>query len=294
MRRLEFQISEVFTNIRRNGILSLAAVLTVLASLAILSLFFLMQRNLQGLLEEQTRKAQISAFLKPGLSEAEQQALREQITAIAGVAQVEYVSPQAALARTIESMDLSAAERKLLGPENRLPAKFAVHPADPAGIESVAEQLQKLAGVQDVRYGEKVVAPLNELQRRFRQWGWGALVVLSLATCGIISNAIRLTIYARRREIRIMQLVGATDGFIRMPFLLEGLVHGIVGGLLALLTTSVLYAQVREASAVIIPWLKLISLEELMPSFGIGLVALGMLFGFGSSLVSIRQFLREA
>ena len=294
MQRLEFQLSELLTNLRRNGILTLAAVMTVVSSLSILALCYLLHCNLSQILDDQTRKAQISAFLAKDLKDADQNQLREQIAAIAGVESVEFVSSQAALERMERVMELGPDERALLGGESRLPAKFAIRPADPAAIGGIAEQLEQLPGVQEVRYQQNIVAPLNELRVRARQFGWIALLMLGLATCGIISNAIRLTLYARRREIRIMQLVGATDGFVRAPFVLEGVFHGLVGGLLALGVTAALYDQVREVNEKINPWLKTVTLGELMPAFGVGLVLLGVAFGMGSSLISIRRFLREA
>lgn len=292
LRTLEFQLGELFTNLRRNGILTVAAVMTVMSSLAILGVFYLIGRNFDELLADQARKAQISAFLSPDLSEAKLAELRQQIASLDGVERVDYVSPQAALERMKSTLELKPEELELLGEESRLPAKFAIQPADPAVIEPLAAQLEGLPGVEEVRYGQKVVAPLNELKGKFERFGWAAFLVLSLATCGIIDNAIRLTIYARRREIRIMQLVGATDGFIRAPFLLEGMVHGVVGGLLALAVTTLGYNQLREASAVF-QWLKLVSLQDLMPGYALGLVVLGLGFGLGSSQLSIRRFLRD-
>lgn len=294
MRTLEFQLGELFTNLRRNGVLTVAALVTVMASLATASLFYLLHRNLESLLDEEARKAQISAFLVSDLEPAGLNKLRGEIEAIPGVASVEYVSSQAALERMVKELDLKPDERALLGGRSRLPAKFSVQPAQPEAIEQVAEQLKTLTGVEEVRFGKKVVAPLNELKRRVRQFGWLALLALGVATGGIISNAIRLTIYARRREIRIMQLVGATDGFVRTPFLLEGLFHGIVGGLLALVVTTVLYDQLRELNQAINPWLKLVSLQDLMPGFGLGLVVMGIVLALGSTVLSIGRFLREA
>ncbi len=294
MRTLEFQLGELFTNLRRNGVLTVAALVTVMASLATASLFYLLHRNLESLLDEEARKAQISAFLVSDLEPAGLNKLRGEIEAIPGVASVEYVSSQAALERMVKELDLKPDERALLGGRSRLPAKFSVQPTQPEAIEQVAEQLKTLTGVEEVRFGKKVVAPLNELKRRVRQFGWLALLALGVATGGIISNAIRLTIYARRREIRIMQLVGATDGFVRTPFLLEGLFHGIVGGLLALVVTTVLYDQLRELNQAINPWLKLVSLQDLMPGFGLGLVGMGIVLALGSTVLSIGRFLREA
>lgn len=292
MRTIEFQIGELFVNLRRNGFLTFAASMTVMVSLSLFGVFVLLDLNVQNLLGEQARMAQISAFLKRGLSEPELAAIRAKIEKIPGVASVEYVSSQAGFERLRKSLSLEGLEE--FEGQSRLPAKFSVRPKAPEMIDGVAKQLRGIEGVEDLQYGAAIVATLNDLVRQARRVGAVGLVLFGLATCAVILNAIRLTIYARRREIRIMQLVGATDGFIRTPFLLEGLFHGVVGALLAAGGTSLLYGLVRDFNETVNPWLKLVSFSELMPGFALGLVLLGMLVGGGSSLLAMHRFLREA
>jgi len=292
LRTLEFQLGELFCNLRRNGLLTLAATMTVMFSLALFGVFMLVNLNVQEVLGQQARLAQISAFLKHDLSDEELASIRKQIEAIPGVAAVEYVSSQAGFERLRKTLNLDMLNQ--FEGESRLPAKFAVRPVDPEQIDQVAKQLRGIKGVEDLQYGAPIVAKLNELVRQARRIGWIALGLFGLATCAVISNAIRLTIYARRREIRIMQLVGATDGFVRAPFLLEGLFHGVVGAALAVGVSALLYDLFRNFSQVVNPWLKLVGFESLMPGFALGLMGLGMLIGAGSSLLSMHRFLREA
>jgi cell division transport system permease protein len=265
--------------------------MTVATSLVVLALFYLINLNFQSLLAQEARKAQISAYLDRGLSEAQLARVRKEIEALPEVGKCEYVSSEAAWERTKKSLDSEFLD--LLQGASRLPAKFSVRPAEPEATERLAGQLAGIKGVEDVRYGAEIVGRLNRLVWQVRRVGWGLLALLAFATCAIISNAIRLTIYARRREIRIMQLVGATNGFVRAPFVLEGLVHGVTGALLAVAVSFLLYGQFREAAATVTPFLRLVGFEELMPQLALGLLGVGVLFGVGGSLLSMRRFLRE-
>lgn len=290
MRTLEFILGELWVNLRRNGLLTVAAVVTMTCSLATVGLVWLTDRNVQRLLADQAAQAMIAVHLKKGLSDEQMAAVREAIDGLPGIASAEYVSPEAGWERYKKEIGLDS---ELLEGESRLPPKFNVEPADPELTATLAQQLSSVPGVDDVRYGGEVVDKLNALVRLVRQTAAVALAMLTLATFAVISNAIRLTIYARRREIRIMQLVGAGDGFVRMPFLLEGLTHGIMGGCLAYFVVDSLYARLRGVVAHSASFVRLLDLGELRPGFPIGLLALGALFGAVSSLISIRQFLKE-
>ena len=294
LQRTEFLLGELVTNLRRNGLLTLAAVITVMCSLVVFGLFNLANANLQNVLLEESRKAQISAFLAKDLKEDARAKLEQQIRALPEARDVAYVSSKEAFERLKHDIDSPVLDTLGDESEGRLPAKFSVTPRDTKDIDALAKQLKALPGVTDVNYGGQVVRLLNDLLKQVRVAGYIALILLALATCAIISNAIRLTIYARRREIRIMQLVGATDWFIRVPFMLEGLFHGLVGGLLAVLVTFALYRHMAHVAESLLPFLKLVKPESLRLAYTLGLSSLGSVIGIGSSLVSMRQFLKEA
>ncbi len=290
LRMLEFQLAELWVNLRRNGLLTIAAMATVTCALSVTGLVYLTDRNFRRLLADQAAQTMIAAHLKKGLDEPQTAEVRAQIEALEGVASLEYVSPEAGWERYKKQIGLDS---ELLEGESRLPAKFNVEPVDPEQTSRLAEQLKRVPGVDDVRYGGDVVEKLNSLIRLVRRTATVALGLLALATFTIISNAIRLTIYARRREIRIMQLVGAQDGFIRLPFVLEGLVDGTVGAGLACVAVSLLYSELRDVVSHSASFVRLLDLAELMPQFAIGLVLLGTVAGATSSLMAVRRFLRE-
>lgn len=294
LQRTEFLLGELLTNLRRNGLLTLAAVITVMCSLVVFGLFNLANTNLQNILLEEARKAQISAFLVKDLKSDDREKLEKAIRELPEVRDVAYVSSKEAFERLRKDMDSPVLDSLGDEADGRLPAKFSVTPRDSGTIDALAKQLKSMAGVSDVSYGGQVVRLLNDLLKQVRLAGYLAMFLLALATCAIISNAIRLTIYARRREIRIMQLVGATDWFVRVPFMLEGLFHGVVGGLLAVIVTFALYRHMAHAAESLLPFLKLVKPEALRASYTLGLSALGALIGIGSSLISMRQFLKEA
>ncbi|HAZ62371.1 MAG TPA: hypothetical protein DCZ72_01995 [Armatimonadetes bacterium] len=293
MQRIEFQLGELLTNLRRNGLLTIAALITVVSAMVVLGLFRLANANIQNLLFEEAKKAQISAFLQDDIATADIDTLRATIAALPDVRDVQYVSPREAfesLAADLDSDMLTALGEE---GETKLPAKFNVTPVDPAVIDRVADSVRPLAGIAEVRYAGNVTRILNTLLKQVRLVGYIALALLVLATCAIIGNAIRLTIYARRREIRIMQLVGATDGFVRIPFLMEGLFHGVLGGALAAVVTFVLYQHMAESIVGFIPFLKLIPADSLRVPYAWSLVGTGAAIGLVSAFWSMTAFLRE-
>jgi cell division transport system permease protein len=294
MARIEFLLGELFTNLRRNGLLTVAAVITTMWCLVVFGVFNLVNLNLQRVLRELTSQAQISVYLPADIQDAERQRFEQAIRAVPGVLDCKFVSGAERFEQLKKNLDSTVLSALDLEAAKYFPPKFSVIPTDSGHIEAVAKALERIAGKDNVAYAAKVVEGLNNLLRQAQWIGWVALVLFALATCAIISNAIRLTIYARRREIRIMQLVGATDWFIRVPFVLEGLVHGVCGGVLAVLVTSSLYGYLARASATLVPFLKLEQPRSLLGPYSLLLIALGALIGMGSSALSLRRFMREA
>jgi cell division transport system permease protein len=292
--RIEFQLAELITNLRRNGLLTLAAVITVMCAMVVFGLFNLANLNLQQVLHEEANKAQISAFLDKSLTEPDRAKVEQAIKALPNVAECTYVSSEEGFARLKKDLDSNVLNALDQEGQHRLPAKYTVTPRDPKVIAQVADGLRAIKGVTEVAYGKEVVGVLNSLLVQAKHVGAIALFLLALATYAIISNAIRLTIYARRREIRIMQLVGATDGFIRVPFLLEGLFHGLVGGALAVVVTFTLYGHLASSMGQLLPFLKVVQPHALVVSYTFTLIGTGAAIGVISSVMAMRQFLAQA
>jgi cell division transport system permease protein len=274
----------------RAPLLSTLSISTIAFSLFTVGLFGLVAVNLQHALTALENRVEIVAYLLRGTPIEAAMIAAEDVTAFPEVARVIYVPADTALARAqAEMSEFREAFRDLQ--VNPLPASLevALHPGqrDPETVAAVAERLRGIGVVEDVRFGEEWVAGLARLRRIAGLVGG----VIGLAFAGvalvIIATTIRMALLQRSREIAILRLVGATDGFIRAPYLLEGALKGFLGGVLALLFTWAAFALVRGGApdVVVAP----IFLPAAVIAAGI---AAGTLLGLLASLVSVGRHLR--
>ena len=175
---------------------------------------------------------------------------------------------------------------------NPLPDSFEVPVDDPNFLEPVAQKIAQLANVATVDYGREEAYKLMKLNHVIRLVGFVILVMLFASTLLIISNTIRLTVFARRKEIDIMQLVGAADWFIRWPFILEGVTQGMIGSALAATLIDISYRIVVPQLHKSISFLPIMAPAQIMPFLNIGLVFLGCAVGALGSLISINRHLK--
>jgi cell division transport system permease protein len=291
---LLFLFQEGFLNIRRNGLMSLATLGTVAVSLTVLGAMVWAGFRLTEYIQYQPQKFnQMDVFLNTETPRAQAEALQQKIQKLPGVQAVRLVTKEEAWAQ------FQAKEPSLVAAleENPLPDKLEVVAAQASEVGSLARQLRDTAQypqVAKVLDASAEVRTLLGLIRVIRIVGGCAAIGLFIATLFLVQNTIRLTVFARRREIRIMQLVGAAPGFIRFPMLLEGLFHGVVGSLIAagvvLLCgreVSRFVANLRSPLFADIP--TLVGPREVTLS----LVAVGAFIGLIGSMLSMRRFLRQ-
>ena len=281
---MRLALRETAIGFRRAPVLSVLSITTIAFSLFAFGLFSLVALNIRKTLSDVESRVEIRAFLADGTSVEVVSAAMGDIGAFPEVSRVEYVSPDSALARARAELG----EFKDVFESAFLPASIDVRMReghrDPATVKQIVARIKSLEFVDDVRYGEDWVDKLY----RIRNVATAAGAILGIAFAAvaviIIGATIRMAVMARAREISIMRLVGATDGFIRRPFLIEGFVKGVLGGALALALTWF-------ASVVISR--NFIETEF----FSRGLAALGLLGGaligvLGSSL-SVGRHLRK-
>ncbi|MCS6777706.1 MAG: permease-like cell division protein FtsX [Chloroherpetonaceae bacterium] len=290
---LGFLLHEAWLNIRRNGLMSLATLGTVTVALTVLGASLWTIFRLSEYAQFQPRRFdRIDLFLLPDVSRERAETLRDQIAHLPGVARVRLIPREQAWA------DLQASEPLLTEAleENPLPDKLEVEVRDIAQIQAIAHNFRDQTAYPDVERvvdaGEAVRVMLG-LARVVKVVGGSASAGLFIATLFLVYNTIRLTVFARRREIRTMQLVGATPGFIRLPLLLEGLFHGVVGALLA---SGILLLCAREVSRFVASLRSPLigDVPSLLSPWHVPavLVALGALIGLVGSYLAIRRFLR--
>jgi cell division transport system permease protein len=176
--------------------------------------------------------------------------------------------------------------------ENPLPDKFRVRVRTPEDVAAVAKSIQKLPGVQTVTYGADVVQQLLQIAAVGRKIGMIVIAVFLLVAGIIISNTIRLTVFARRREISIMQLVGATNMYIRLPFICEGMLDGVLGAFLALALLVAGRIWLLPKVVVALPFANLQAVPLDTTIFALELVAVGAAVGVIASWISVGRYLR--
>ena len=277
-------IREALIAFRRAPVLSALSITTIAFSLFAFGLFALVALNIRAALQDIEERVEIRAFLADGAQPEAVGAAMGDIAAFPEVASVNFVSKDQALERARQELgefqDVFEAEFLPASIDVRLEPGFR----DPETVEGVAQRLESYRFIDDIRYGEEWVEKLHRIRTIAAVTG----TVLGLAFAGvaviIIGATIRMAVLARGREISIMRLVGATDGFIRRPFLIEGFVKGILGGALALLLTWIASTLISRS------FVETTFFDtELML---IGLVG-GAIIGLLGSAVSVGRHLRE-
>ncbi|MBK8011293.1 MAG: ABC transporter permease [Deltaproteobacteria bacterium] len=297
--RTLFFLRLAFSALGRSFGVTALAVVTIAVSLTVLATFSVVVRHLGRLTEGLGRQVEISVYLARGQPEERIRALSTDIAAWPEVARTRVLSSEAALAEFRVSLGPDAALLEGL-PEDLLPPsiEFALKPGDWAvsAVQSIAARLNGRPEVDDVRFGQEDIERLAALFSFTRLVAIVLGAALCFATILIVSNTIRLTVYARRDEIEILTLVGATGWFVRVPFFIEGAVQGVIGGALS----GVVLVAFGEAFTLAIErglgylysgyspvTLDFVPLEYL----GL-LVLVGGLLGVVGSLLAVGKFLR--
>ncbi|MFL5563547.1 MAG: cell division protein FtsX [Gemmatimonadaceae bacterium] len=277
-------IREALTASRRAPLLSALGVITIAFSLFAFGLFGLVAVNIRKALDKVEERVEVRAFVSDSTDIESVAAAMRDLGADSSVLRVDYVSKEQALERARKEMG----EFADVFEAGVLPASIEVHlrpgMRSPAMVRSVADRIKSYQFVDDVRYGEEWVEKLYRLRNIATVAGIALGVAFAAVAVIIIGATIRMAVLARAKEISIMRLVGATDMFVRLPFLVEGLVKGVLGGLLALLFVWVANRVVNEY------FMETIFFDRQMIFLG---VVGGAMMGVIGSLVSVGRHLRR-
>jgi cell division transport system permease protein len=286
LRTFNYFFREAFISLVRNRWMSLASIGAVASALIILGSFLLLSVNFNHILKDVESQVEITAYLEDTVDSSGITRLNAEISSVSGVKEIKFVSKEAAL----EEFKQQVGKDLLEGIDNPLPNSFRIKVDNPQDVARVAGEIQHLQGVEEVKYGKGVVEKLFNIIYWVRLLGLVIMAIFAAVSIFIISNTIRLTVFARRREINIMKYIGATDWFVRWPFLIEGMVLGFIGAAIALGILAGGYNYLYNIVRLNIPMISLIPMEEFY-NYALGFLAIGMFIGaFGSSF-SIRRFL---
>lgn len=287
---LAYTIKESFSGFRRNRSSTLITIFTVGIALLLLGVFAGITMNFSSVVNSIRERVEIEVFLKHGLSEKQHEQTAIVMRNIPGVLEVTYISKEEAL--RIFQKEVGEDFSDLLE-DNPLPASFRVrlsegyNNSDSARV--IVSTAEKIKTVESVVYRKQFLELIDKRARAFRLATLFVGIILALSAVILVANTIRLTIYAKRELIRTMKLVGATPTFIRLPFVIEGMWHGLIGGILASILIGVAFGFFIQPLS-----------EDLLVHISIGLpfflflILGGLLLGLLGSIVSVRRFLREA
>lgn len=292
VRTIEYYIREVFISLRRNNWMSVASIGTVAVSLFIFGMFLMMVMNMNKLAENMESQVQINVYLLDKVDRQQARDIEKDLKEIEGVESVGFVTKDEAMERFKDRLGDQKTLLDALDETNPLPDSFEVTVTNPDLVKTAAEKMEKLDGVECAKYGQDVMEHLFEITRLLRIFGFTLMLVLAFATLFIISNTIRLTVFARRKEIAIMKYVGATDWFIRWPFVMEGMVLGLFGSIIAAMVLRAAYTAMAEKVYDTLAFFPLIPEQPFLTYITIVVVISGMVVGAIGSAVSIKKFLK--
>ena len=294
MKWLWYLFCEGWVNLRMNRTTTVVAILTTAFTLACVGIFLLLYVNLRNAADWLQEDIKVIVYLDDQISTDDAQALEEKLMADRMVAAIRHISKEEALGEFRSEFPSDSYLLEGLG-ENPLPASFVVTPApnyrSPDAVQRWAERVLTMAGVVKVDYNQEWIDALAELTRYIELTAIGVGVILSAAAITIIGNTIRLALFARRDEVEILRLIGATRSFIRIPYFLEGAILGACGSALALGMLKLGFELFRRQIAVAG---RFQGMEEMVAFFPLSIslmfVAVGMGLGVAGSMVSMRRF----
>lgn len=288
----EYFFMEAIKSIRRNGLMSIASISTVAVALLVLSMFLVMVLNVNHMTETIESQVQISVYMEDTATQEQLEATNKKIAALQGVTKVTFINKKQALDEFRKRLGEQQTLLESLGETNPLPNSFDVHVDKPENLKLVAAHINTLDLVESTRFGQETIEPLFKFTYIVRVAGVVLIVFLTFATLFIIANTIRLTVFARRKEVSIMKYVGATDSFIRWPFVIEGMLLGLFGAILSCILVNIVYSISVTQIHASLAFLPILPKQPLMTIITCVTVVLGMVIGAAGSCISLKKFLR--
>lgn len=288
----EYFIKEVYTSFKRNIWMTLASIFTVVLSLFILGFFSIVILNLNKMADTLESQVQISVYLKDDLSQEEIDETKETLSKIEGLQDIKFTTREEAMENFKERLGDQQFLLYALDDTNPLPDSFSLTVTSPQQVKTIADTVVALDSVESASYSQDIINHLFNLTHLIRLIGVALIILLTGAAIFIISNTIRLTVFARRKEIAIMKYVGATDWFIRWPFLLEGICLGFIGGGLATIFLYIVYNQVTQEIYEAMAFFPLIPQHPFINYISLAILVAGIIIGALGSTISLKRFLK--
>jgi len=270
--------------------MNLATVTTVALSLFILGMFLLFLRNLNIFLDDLRNQYQITLFLETSISPDQRKSIIEELKGNPFVVDVTLITKEEALSSVSDELINAGSSLPDLE-HNPLPDTIEMYVKEASPYDELLKQCSEIKGIAEVSRGQEWVGKVMQIVRLVRVIGLTLVLILGTASLLIVANTIKLAVYARRQEIEIMKLVGATNWFVRIPFLIEGFLQGLVGAIIAVAILMLGYHWIAGEIHRIAPFLQIIRDTGELTKLSLQIVLLGVVLGLLGSLLSLRRIM---
>ena len=293
---------EGFQNIVRNRMVSLISISTVFLSLTLFSIFYIVVNNVEYNIDAMQGRVELNAFINNDVSQDRIKEIKDRILKNDNVKSVEFTSSTEGLKEYKDTLKKDGDEEmiKILEEssseeQNPIPSSFSIKTKDSSKNQQVKQELTKYKEIYKVNDGNLVTNFLNKISRYTKISGTGIMALLSVICIILISNTIKVAVLLRRKEISIIKYIGATNNYIRLPFISEGLIIGATGAILSLITVSAVYTYANPQIMIVMKSLMdgfvLMDLKSLICSLAPITIIAGSVIGILGSLLSIRKYM---
>ncbi len=290
---LNFFLSEAATNLRRSGMMSFITISTIGIALVMMGAFLLATMNMESFLQQMQSEALVTAYLKPGISITDAKTLSLKLTSLDEIENIQVISPEQAAKELFSSPD----DQQLLQlgisrEENPLPTTLRIKIKSSTQLPRLLDKIKMEPMIDTFSYGEELFQQFQGLSQLLWTVSLAIVILLGMASLFIVYNTVRLTLFMRREEIIIMKLVGATNWFVRGPFIVEGFIQGMTGSFLAIIILFTTYRFALGKLAQLIPFFVAdLGFEQLF-KLSAKLFMMGLILGISGSLLSLRDISR--
>lgn len=291
---ISYLLKEGIRNVFKNKKSTISCLMIMCATMLIFGLFLVIGENINAFVKSVADAQGIMVYLKTGATDEEIEQVGKDILQIDGVRDAKYISNTEGL----ESMRETLGDKMIEGytTDNILPASYEVTLTDLELSSDVQESLKQIPNVDDIRSSNIIIEQIIRLAKGIKIVTWVILVLLIIISTAIISNTIKLTVHARRKEISIMKYVGATNNFIRWPFIVEGMIIGILASAISIVIVggaySLLAEQAVNASFMQTINMSLVGFRDMISSIIFVYMLLGIGIGALGSVISMRKYLK--
>lgn len=289
---LKYFAIDSLKSLKRNRTISFASAATVAATLFILGVFLLTALDVQQVIKDVESRVEIKVFLNKDITIGQEKELETKIKGMSEVVDVKYETKAEAMKNFKEQIGKNnEALLEGLEKDNPLPDAYIVKVKDPEMVSKVVESVKDMKGIYEIQEGKKIVDRIIAITKTIKWIGMGLFAILIGVSLFLIGNTIKITVYSRRREIGIMKYIGATDWFIRWPFIIEGMIIGIAGAIVGCILLYYGYSIVYTKVSTTMFLIKLVEPKYVLSTISWQFGLLGILIGSIGSILSIRKFL---